>query len=704
MQRVDSPDNRFHDGNPEEGVLGTFVMAAWLNALQEEVANAIESTGVQLDPTRYTQLRDAIHAINVQRTVLVDTGVKNAYAGANPTPLTANTLVSGVRQLVQIENNNDGPSTYAPDGLPPKPILGMNDQPLQGGELVSPGVADFTYIVHPAFNQGNGVWLLDDCSGGGRQTAPATQSGHAVPLGQLTDHSDGTPGASLIGWDGGTLATQMQRRISYVADSVAEISALSVAKYTRAFATGFGGVNDGGGGAYQYIATSTATIDGATVLSAAGGVGRWHLQITGRISLKQFGAKGDGKTDDTRAVLAWLAFVLATGIEGYAPAGTYVVTQQVVMDWGAAWKPGATFRGAGMNRAVFDLSSVATAPAWLLTDSTGQKAAFHGAFTDMGLKGTCAGPVFQVGLEDGSDAFNEFEIKVGVSNLNATAVANGVGPACAIELNGVYNSDLFLVANNAGRGDAIRLRYLQFSRVFGSFGNAETAMHLTGGYVDGNTFIALDLEVVNNCVVIDAANVARNTWIGGQFVWSNGVGPAGHAIVATNGNTNRFVGCNYASAGDIVSAASAVGLEIDNTGVGLHTSGGSNVSPIAGDAALSVNSVAGNVAEFSFRTAGSLRWTLARNNSAEGGGNAGSDLILSRYDDTGAVIDNPLWINRASGMVDIPKLSVQSIALFNGGLITAPVSITGSRGGNSAVASVINLLTRLNLAVDNTTA
>ncbi|KIP18870.1 pectate lyase superfamily protein [Burkholderia sp. MSHR3999] len=698
MQRIDSLDGRFHDGDPTKGLLGTFVMAAWLNALQEEVASVVESTGVALDPTRYTQLRDAIHALNVRRSILTDSGVKNAYAASNPTPLTADTLVHGVRQLVQIENGNDGPSTYAPDGLPPKPIYSMNHLLLQGGELVSPGVADLTYIVHAAFNQGNGAWLLDDCSGGGRQTAPATHSGHAVPLGQLTDSSKATPGAALIGWDGGTLATQIQRRISYVADSVAEVSGLDVAKYTRAFATGFSAIGDGGGGPYQYLSTSTATVDGATVLAAAGGVGRWHLQITGPISVKQFGAKGDGVHDDTVAVRAWIAFVLATGVEAYAPAGTYLITQQIVMDWGVAWKPGAKFRGAGINRSVFDLSSVIASPAWLMTDSTGQKAAFHGGFSDIGIKATCSGPALQVGLEDGSDAFNEFEIKVSVSNLNPTS------NACAIELNGVYNSDLFLVGNNAGRGDALRLRYLQFSRMFGSFGNAETAMHMTGGYVNGNSFIALDLEVVNNCVVIDAASIARNTWIGGQFVWDNGVGPKGHAIVATNGNTNRFIGCNFASAGSFVDPGSAVGLEVDNTGVGMHTSGGALVSPISGDAALTVDSVAGNMAEFSFRTAGKLRWTLARNSAGETGNNAGSDLILSRYDDNGNVIDNPMWVNRASGIVDTPKLSVQAIALFGGGLINAPTSITGSRGGNTAVASIINLLTKLNLGIDNTTA
>jgi hypothetical protein len=37
MDRIDSPDGLFHEGNPASGEKGTKVTAVWLNALQDEV-------------------------------------------------------------------------------------------------------------------------------------------------------------------------------------------------------------------------------------------------------------------------------------------------------------------------------------------------------------------------------------------------------------------------------------------------------------------------------------------------------------------------------------------------------------------------------------------------------------------------------------------------------------------------------------------
>ena len=50
-----------------------------------------------------------------------------------------------------------------------------------------------------------------------------------------------------------------------------------------------------------------------------------------------------------------------------------------------------------------------------------------------------------------------------------------------------------------------------------------------------------------------------------------------------------------------------------------------------------------------WQTAGVNRWLISANNTAEGGGNAGTDLALYSYDDTGAYLGNPLVIARATG-------------------------------------------------------
>lgn len=46
--------------------------------------------------------------------------------------------------------------------------------------------------------------------------------------------------------------------------------------------------------------------------------------------IRRFGAKGDGSTDDSVAVQNWLSTLVATNGEGYAPAGTYMMTTATV--------------------------------------------------------------------------------------------------------------------------------------------------------------------------------------------------------------------------------------------------------------------------------------------------------------------------------------------------------------------------------------
>jgi hypothetical protein len=169
MQLIDAPGNTFVDGNPATGALGTPLAAAWHNAVQDELANFVTSTGLALNPNDNTQLQQALVAKLVTNIPLVDAGAVNAYAAVNVVPLTAQTLVHGVRQRITVGTTNTGPSTYAPDGLPVKPILGLNLKPLQGLELIATQVAELEYVVAASINGGSGAWLLLRCGGGAQQ-------------------------------------------------------------------------------------------------------------------------------------------------------------------------------------------------------------------------------------------------------------------------------------------------------------------------------------------------------------------------------------------------------------------------------------------------------------------------------------------------------------------------------------------------------
>jgi hypothetical protein len=105
----------------------------------------------------------------------------------------------------------------------------------------------------------------------------------------LANTTDQAKGAALVGG------------VARVVTSIAALKALPKTGSTDAFVTGYYAKGDGGGGSYWYDSTDTTSADnGGTVIVAADG-GRWKMRIDGCVSVRQFGAKGDGSTDDTAA-------------------------------------------------------------------------------------------------------------------------------------------------------------------------------------------------------------------------------------------------------------------------------------------------------------------------------------------------------------------------------------------------------------------
>lgn len=138
----------------------------------------------------------------------------------------------------------------------------------------------------------------------------------------------GAGGAALIGFDGTTLDQQFASRVNRVVDSIIALRALKSSLYTRAFVTGYYAPHDGGGGAYQLDPSDTTSADnGGTIIEASDG-GRWKLQAIHTVTIRQFGAKGDGTTDDTTSIQAALnAGLMAL----YVPDGTFVTVAGLVM-------------------------------------------------------------------------------------------------------------------------------------------------------------------------------------------------------------------------------------------------------------------------------------------------------------------------------------------------------------------------------------
>ncbi|GJH00215.1 tail fiber domain-containing protein [Paraburkholderia terrae] len=95
-------------------------------------------------------------------------------------------------------------------------------------------------------------------------------------------------------------------------------------------------------------------------------------------------------------------------------------------------------------------------------------------------------------------------------------------------------------------------------------------------------------------------------------------------------------------------SAAKSGANSDITGLSALTSGITQKAA-AGAVTNTMSSPAGSVRTTLVQTANANRWQWGVDSTAEGGANAGSKFFISRYSDAGALIDNPVVIDRATG-------------------------------------------------------
>lgn len=171
--------------------------------------------------------------------------------------------------------------------------------------------------------------------------AEATAAAYTNTLrSDISNNSDVTKGATLVGFDSTTLDQQIKLRISHVVDSITSLKAIDKTKYTKVFVTGYYAAGDGGGGDYWFDATDTTSADnGGTTIVASDG-GRWKLVVTGSVSVKQFGARGNSNgttgngADDTAFIQAAINYVKGAGntYSLYIPEGVFRCTAQLSVD------------------------------------------------------------------------------------------------------------------------------------------------------------------------------------------------------------------------------------------------------------------------------------------------------------------------------------------------------------------------------------
>lgn len=145
--------------------------------------------------------------------------------------------------------------------------------------------------------------------------------------------------------------------------TIANLRLVDKTKFSRVIAVGYYASGDCSTRVYWYDSTDTTSTDnGGSIIVATDG-GRWKLRSDGRYTVREFGAKGDGTTDDTAAFSAAaqaapaannIAGAEGTGIpranqcEVDVPDGIYLLSSEV--DTGGrdvTWRvsPGAKFTG-----------------------------------------------------------------------------------------------------------------------------------------------------------------------------------------------------------------------------------------------------------------------------------------------------------------------------------------------------------------------
>jgi hypothetical protein len=271
-------NGKFVNEDVVAGLPGSLIPATWGNSVTDELLNVVKSAGLEPSEADATQLLQSMKKLSQagEDKYATDIGAANLYM-ANYVPAVT-VLKDGLALRFTAGNANTGASTFAPNGLMPKPLLSLGLSALRSAEIVASSVCSVVYSA--ALDS----WVLVYASGGNAVSGRLlgvktfTASGTYVPTMGMKNVL-----VKVVGGGGGSAGI-----VATVASQYSAAGGGASGSYAEAWlpASTVGAsqvVTVGGGGAGGLIATDAGaggTSSLGSLVSAPGGAGSTSLGYT----------------------------------------------------------------------------------------------------------------------------------------------------------------------------------------------------------------------------------------------------------------------------------------------------------------------------------------------------------------------------------------------------------------------------------------
>ena len=288
--------------------------------------------------------------------------------------------------------------------------------------------------------------------------------------------------------------------------------------------SGFHSKGDGGGGEFYWDSTLPKTMhNGATHIdpsklfpldwSVAGqrnewfnntqdGTGLWVRTDTDKLSLKWFGAIGNGSFDNKESINKFIDVWIRGKVAGYIPAGVYFTTDRVLIP--VHMNPERIcpeLYGDGCYTSNIH-STTTVEPVFHIYGSSAGPDHFQGKFSRVGFTCDVPGIGMSIGLGDFSDNHGNYTMEqCFVANFNSTSSP----VAISLQLNWLFDCHFenTVVVGKPNFGTALQMRMCHFCHFSGgSYSNARNGV-LIDGFSYNVTFDTPDLENINFAFYID---------------------------------------------------------------------------------------------------------------------------------------------------------------------------------------------------------